>query len=119
MSCRALVVDDDADIRFLVRLTLEQSTIEVGEAADGEEALDRWRESRPDVVVLDSRMPGRCGLDIAEVILGEDPDQAIVLFSAWIDRATEHRAWSLGVRECVPKDQVRYLAGRVLVHAAD
>ena len=106
-------------MRYLVRLTLEQSTIEVGEASDGDEAIDQWRATRPDVVVLDSRMPGRCGLDVAEEILAEDPDQAIVLFSAWIDRATEHRASSLGVRECMGKDQVRSLAGRVLVHAAD
>ena len=85
-----LVVDDDADMRFLARSVLEGSGIAVaGEAADGAEALAKLEELDPPpvptVVLLDNQMPGLTGLEVAEQILGERPEQLIVLFSAYLD----------------------------------
>lgn len=111
-SCRALIVDDDDDIRHLIASTIEFAGpgVEVaGLASSGEEALAALAHVRPDVVLLDFRMPGRDGLEIAETILGADPSQHVVLFSAYIDTATEERARSIGVRECVSKDRLRSL----------
>lgn len=53
-----LVVDDDVDIRFVVRMILEGQGYAVMEAADGAEALVRLREHRPCVILLDLMMPG-------------------------------------------------------------
>ena len=57
----ALVVDDDGFVRMVVRQTLEQSGLEVCEAASGAQALELFTTSRPDIVVLDVMMPGLDG----------------------------------------------------------
>lgn len=106
-SNRALIVDDDEDMRFLLRVLIESANeglAVAAEARNGDEALDQWREHRPDVVVLDNRMPGRTGLEVAAEILGEAPEQSIILFSAFLDDETLARADELGVRACLSKD---------------
>lgn len=104
---RTLIVDDDDDMRFLLRVLIEaanEGLTVTAEATNGTEAVERWREHRPDVIVLDNRMPGRSGLEVAEEILREAPDQSVILFSAYLDDATVSRATELGVRACIPKD---------------
>ena len=111
-SNRALIVDDDDDMRMLLRVVIEQANegLEVvGEAADAEEGFRRWQEARPDVLVVDQRMPGGTGLELAERILAEAPDQSIILFSAYLDDDTTARAAEVGVRECVSKDDYRQI----------
>lgn len=61
---RILVVDDEAGIRDLVSTYLRKDGFDVDEAADGEEALDRYRRHPPDLVVLDLRLPGIDGFDV-------------------------------------------------------
>jgi CheY-like chemotaxis protein len=104
-----LVVDDDADMRFLARSVLEGSGIEVaGEAADGVEALAKLEELDPPpiptVVLLDNQMPGLTGLEVAEQILRERPEQIIVLFSAYLDADIIAKAERLGIASCVSKN---------------
>ncbi len=67
-----LVVDDDANIRSLLRQELESRGYRVREAAGGMEALDKVRNEPPDLVVLDVMMPGMDGFDVAAV-LKNDP----------------------------------------------
>jgi DNA-binding NarL/FixJ family response regulator len=103
---RALIVDDEDDMRFLVRAVIEAANHGLavsGEAADGTSALERWREQRPEVVVLDQRMPGLTGLQVAERMLAEEPEQRIILFSAYLDPETTAEAERLGVGICLPK----------------
>jgi CheY-like chemotaxis protein len=57
VPCRVLVVDDDADLRQMVRTLLELEGCEVLTAADGREALQKARTHRPSVIVLDLMMP--------------------------------------------------------------
>ena len=105
---RTLIVDDEEDMRFLVRAVIEAANNGLsvsGEAADGEEALERWREHRPEVVVLDQRMPGMSGLEVAERILAEHPEQRIILFSAYLDDETAAEASRLGVELCLTKSE--------------
>ncbi|HVF18636.1 MAG TPA: response regulator transcription factor [Mycobacteriales bacterium] len=103
----ALIVDDEADVRFLLRQVIELDNHDItvaGEAASGEEALAQWEEAKPAVIVLDNRMPGVSGLDVAEQILREHPEQSIILFSAQLDVETLHRANELGIRACLGKN---------------
>jgi DNA-binding response OmpR family regulator len=65
---RILVVDDEAGIRELVGTYLRTDGYVVDEAADGERALDSFREHRPDLVVLDLRLPGIDGYDVLREI---------------------------------------------------
>ena len=107
-SNRALIVDDDEDMRFLLRAVIERANegLQVaGEAGDGVEAIDRWRATEPDVIVIDHRMPGATGLEVAAQILAERPDQSIILFSAYLDDEVIASANELGIRACISKDR--------------
>ena len=100
LSSRALIVDDEEDMRFLVRSTIEapnNGLSVAGEAADGEEALERWREDTPDIIVLDQRMPGITGIEVASRILAENPGQRIILFSAFLTDDLVHEAGRIGI----------------------
>jgi CheY-like chemotaxis protein len=104
-----LVVDDEADIRFVVRGMIERmdpDALTVHEASSGEEALERWQTLRPDVIVLDQRMPGLSGLETAERILAEQPGQRILLFTAFYDVGAEKAATAAGVAARLSKSQL-------------
>jgi DNA-binding NarL/FixJ family response regulator len=104
---RTLIVDDDEDMRFLLRVLIESANeglTVAAEASNGVEAMAQWREHQPDVIVLDNRMPDRTGLEVAADILAEHPGQSIILFSAYLDDETIARADELGVRACLSKD---------------
>ncbi len=109
-----LVVDDEPDMRELARTILELGGLDVvDEAADGQQALERYYRLDPppipSVVLLDNRMPGLSGLEVAEEILGRLPGQVIVLFSAHLDPSTERAAEGLGIAKCVSKMDVTQL----------
>lgn len=111
-----LIVDDEVDIRVLVRAILEASELGVqvvGEAVDGDDALAVFRTldppDVPDVVILDNRMPGKEGLEVAAEMLAQEPRQHIVLFSAYVTPEIEERAQALGVRACVGKNDFALL----------
>lgn len=113
---RTLIVDDDDDIRLLIRLTIEaanQGLSVSGEAATGEEAIAQWQEDPPEIIVLDNRLPGMSGLEVAERILAEQPDQSIILFSAFLDEETVACAARLGIRACLPKGDYGRLPGEL------
>jgi CheY-like chemotaxis protein len=106
---RVLIVDDEDDIRALLRIVLSDGSGQwdvVGEATDGDEAIELWRTRRPDAVLLDQRMPGPSGLEVAETMLAEDASQVIVLFSAYLTDTMRERAASIGVRACIAKEDV-------------
>lgn len=113
-----MVVDDEADMRLLVRTLLSAADgFEiVAEAADGPSALEQVGRERPDAMVLDQRMPGLTGIEVARRILADRPDLPIVLFSAYLDEETQIEAEELGVRRCLAKDRVFELAD--VLHAA-
>ena len=109
-----LVVDDAPDMRMVARAFLERAgLVVVGEAGDGTEALQMWRDLDPppipSVIILDNQMPGSSGLEVAEQILSEVPDQVIVLFSAYLNADLVAQAKRIGVAGCVPKKDVRQL----------
>jgi CheY-like chemotaxis protein len=113
-----LIVDDEADIRYLVRVLaqLRADVTDILEAADGDSAVAVWREHHPDLVVMDQRMAGTTGLEAAARILDEDPDQEIVLFSSYL--SDEHHAESdrLGIREVLSKDEMYRLTEIIAAH---
>jgi CheY-like chemotaxis protein len=103
-----LVADDEPDIRELAKVLLEMDGFDVvAEAVDGEQALERYvaldPPPNPSVVLLDNRMPRMGGLETAERILQQHPDQCVVLFSAHLDASVTTRARELGVAACVSK----------------
>ena len=69
---KVLVIDDEAPIRLLCRVNLEAEKMDVIEAPDGPTGLERAREQRPDVVLLDVMMPGLDGWRVAESLLDDE-----------------------------------------------
>jgi DNA-binding response OmpR family regulator len=72
---KLLIVDDEAGVRALVRMTLDSGVYEIFEASEGFEALDLAREHRPDLVLLDVMLPDVSGMDVCRKIK-DDPDLA-------------------------------------------
>ncbi len=74
-----LLVEDDGSVREAVTLALEGEGHRVETAVSGEEALGRWRRSRPDLVLLDVMLPGADGLEVCRRIRHDDPVPIILL----------------------------------------
>jgi CheY-like chemotaxis protein len=94
---RVLVVDDTADVRFMVTLQLATPGVTFEEAASGEEALAHCASERFDVVVLDYRMPGLSGVEVAGRLREEDYPGALVIYSAYVDQTLEVEASLLDI----------------------
>jgi CheY-like chemotaxis protein len=94
---RVLVVDDENDIRSMLAIVLAGEGWQVEDAAGGEEALARCESELHDVVVLDLRMPGMSGLDVAQRLVERGYPAHLVLFSAYVDSAVERQCEELGI----------------------
>lgn len=80
---RILIADDALFMRMVYRQMLERNGHEVaGEAEDGEEAVELFRATKPDLVLLDLTMPGMPGLEALEIMMSDDPMARVVIASA-------------------------------------
>jgi CheY-like chemotaxis protein len=95
-----LIVDDAAETRRLMRRVLERDRLRVIEAATGEDALRTIRAARPRLVILDLRLPGMSGFDVArELRANEDPGlagTAILACSASVQAEVRREALDAG-----------------------
>jgi DNA-binding response OmpR family regulator len=101
-----LVVDDDPGFRGFLRAALETSGFQVEEAADGPTAVARALELRPDVVLLDWRMPGQSGIDACRD-LRRHPElrtTRIAMVTGLDDERDRHLARHAGADAFVVKD---------------
>lgn len=77
MEAKIVLVDDEASIRELVRFNLEKAGYRVQEAADGNEAINIIRQTKPNLVILDLMLPGLDGLDVCRLVKGNRETAAI------------------------------------------
>ena len=116
MRKRILVVDDNAPIRGLVREFIESRPgFEVcGEAADGAEGIEKSRELKPDLIVLDFLMPRINGLQAALILHEIVPNAPIILLTFYKDAVPRDLAHAAGVASILSKtDQLASLADEV------
>ncbi|MGV8844913.1 ANTAR domain-containing response regulator [Tessaracoccus sp.] len=100
---RVLVAEDEALIRLdLVELLTDEGFEVIGQAADGEEAIKLARELRPDLVIMDVKMPKMDGITAAEAIAGERI-APIVMLTAFSQRDLVERARDAGAMAYVVK----------------
>ena len=89
-----LLADDEADVSLVTKTRLEANGFEVVATADGEEALRRFRERKPDLVLLDLKMPRLDGYQLCRIIKSDPGTRnvPVILFSA-------SSAYSLALRD--------------------
>ena len=113
-----LVVDDQAPFRLAARAVLRRAEgFElVGEAADGDEAIERVRELRPALVLMDINMPTVNGIDATRQIMAELPDTTVFLCSTYQRSDLPPEAEQSGFAAYVNKEE---LAPDLLRHLWD
>ncbi len=95
---RVFVVDDEDFIRDLYKDVFESAGLTVLSASSGDEALNVFKamKSRPDIIIMDHRMPGKDGIQTTKEILRIDPSMTIVFSSA--DESVREQALEAGAR---------------------
>ena len=114
---RILAVDDSASMRNMLSDCLRKAGHDVVEAADGKEALDRLRESQPDMVITDLTMPVMDGLDFIEAARGEGRNLPMLLLTTETADHMKARARKIGATGWLTKpfdpDQVLRLVDQL------
>lgn len=104
MSRTVLIVDDAIFMRTMIADILKQAGFEVvGEAATGAEAVEKYRELKPDLVTMDIVMPDMGGIDAVREIIKEDPNARILMCSAMGQQGLVVEAIQAGARDFVVK----------------
>jgi signal transduction histidine kinase len=101
----ALVVDDNNSIRFLLREVLEGAGVRVEEATNGLQALERFRQFNPDIVLLDVLMPEQNGFDTCAAIrrLSEGTHTPILFMTGLDDMQSISRGYEVGATDFITK----------------
>jgi two-component system invasion response regulator UvrY len=102
---KILLIDDHAIVRSgLRRLLSALGDPEISEAANGRDALIRYREARPDVVILDFNLPGIGGLELLQRLMIDDPSACVLVFSMHAEAIYASRALHAGAKGYVSKN---------------
>ncbi len=101
-----LIVDDHEVVREGLRLSLSRAAHirVIGEASDGASAVELAARRRPDVVIMDVRMPGMDGLEAAKRLLEKVPDSKVLIFTAYSERSLLARGLDSGAKGYVLKE---------------
>ncbi|MET3682146.1 two-component system chemotaxis response regulator CheY [Alkalibacillus flavidus] len=112
MGQKILVVDDAAFMRMMIKDILEKNGYEVvGEGENGQDAVNKYKELKPDLVTLDITMPEKDGIQALKEIMGEDGNARIVMCSAMGQQSMVIDAIQAGAKDFIVKP---FQADRVL-----
>ena len=101
-----LIVDDHEVVREGLRLSLSRTPHirVVGEAPDGNAALDLAGRRKPNVVIMDVRMPGMDGLDATKALMEREPNTSVLIFTAYSERSLLARGLESGAKGYILKE---------------
>ena len=101
-----LIVDDHEVVREGLRLSLSRAPHirVVGEAGDGRAAIELAERRKPNVVIMDVRMPGLDGLDATKELLEKEPNAAVLIFTAYSERSLLARGLESGAKGYILKE---------------
>lgn len=104
MANRILIVDDTAFMRMMIRDILTKNGYEVvGEANDGAQAIEKYKELRPDLVTMDITMPEMDGIQALKEIKKIDPNAKVIMCSAMGQQAMVIDAIQAGAKDFIVK----------------
>ncbi|HCZ07066.1 MAG: two-component system, chemotaxis family, chemotaxis protein CheY [Thermotogota bacterium] len=104
MSLKVLIVDDAAFMRMLLKDIITKAGYEVvGEASNGVEAVQKYKELKPDVVTMDITMPEMDGIQAIKEIKKIDPDAKVIVCSAMGQQAMVVEAIQAGAKDFIVK----------------
>lgn len=104
MPISVLICDDLASVQGMMRRILERDgLVAAGVAGSAAEVLARYEETRPDIVLLDYRMPGANGLSVLRTLMARDPNACVVMCSGLDDPEVRASALKLGAADWVLK----------------
>ncbi len=102
---RVLLVDDHTIVRQGFRKLLEESGIGVvGEASNGRESIRKARELKPDVVIMDIKLPHLNGIEATRKITGELPSARVIMLTVHLDELYVYRSLDAGARGYLVKE---------------
>jgi len=102
---RIVIADDEMHIRVLIRkaLTSMNYTV-VGEATNGNEAVDLFKKERPDLILLDINMPFKSGQEALQEIIAESPDTLAIMLTSVSDMESVEKCIVAGATGYIRKD---------------
>jgi len=100
---RILVVDDAAFMRHMISQMVAGIHEVTGEAANGREAIQKYKELRPDIVTMDITMPDMQGIEAVREIIAYDPKAVILMCSAMGNREAVLTAIKSGAKDFITK----------------
>ena len=104
MAHKVLIVDDAAFMRMMIKDILDKNGFEVvGEAQDGQQAVEKYNELKPDLVTMDSTMPEKDGITALKEIKETDPDATIIMCSAMGQQSMVIDAIQAGAKDFIVK----------------
>ena len=104
MGIKVLIADDLKFIKLALRGLLENAGFRVvGEASNGEEAVELYQEKRPDVVLMDITMPRKDGLEALTEICRFDPQAKVIMLMALDQKLAAARAIHIGAKDFLVK----------------
>lgn len=103
---RVLVAEDHliARVGVISIINAQPDMTVVAEAVNGEQTIKTWRESKPDVGLIDIRMPGLSGIEAAAAIRSEFPGSRLIALTTYEGDENVRRAFAAGVRAYLTKD---------------
>lgn len=103
MKGKILVVDDEVSVCKVLKKFLEARGFEVFEAYNGDECVETYKRERPDVVLLDVRMPGKDGLETLHELMVHDPRAKVIMVTAVHEEELARNALTEGALDYITK----------------
>ena len=102
---RVILADDEIFVRVLMRKVMTSMKCEiVGEAKDGQEAIDLFREKKPDLLLLDINMPVKTGEEALREISREFPNACVIMLTSLADMESVENCLNFGAANYIRKD---------------
>lgn len=115
-----LIIDDESSIRDGCRQALEKSGYAVLDAGEGDEGIKIARDAKPDIALIDLKMPGISGMEIIEILSRDVPDTVLVMITGYATIVSAVEAIQKGTYDYLPKpfspDQLRAVVRRAVEH---